>query len=288
MKIAVSRARSLRASVPLRLCALLLSLCLCALLSPAAALALTGQLNVNTATLEELQQLPFIGANRAQAIMDYRRDHGGFRTLAELRRSEAIGDSAFEAIKHYLVLTGPTTLHRNENQRGAAAGLLSGTHPFLTHQGEILLLPDADYYETLLQHIRQAQHRIDLSMFIFKITGSPRNRPAIVLQELTAAHKRGVEVNVLLERSDNYDDLNRENRKTAEIMQSQGIKVTFARPQRTNHTKLVVVDGRYSFVGSHNLTHAALARNSELSLLIDNPRLAEELRKYIAGIQAER
>jgi competence ComEA-like helix-hairpin-helix protein len=248
-----------------------------------AALALTGQLNLNTATLEELQQLPFVGTTRAQAIIDYRHANGGFRTLDELRRSEAIGDSTFEAIKAYLVLTGPTTLRRDGEKPFV---FLAGISTFVTHQGEILLLPDAVYYDTLLHHIRQATHRIDLSMFIFKITGSPRNRPAIILQELAAASKRGVEVNALLERSDGYDDLNRENQKVAEIMRNLGIRVFFASPKKTNHTKLVVVDGRYSFVGSHNLTHAALAQNSELSLLIDNSGLAEELRKYIAGLQA--
>jgi competence ComEA-like helix-hairpin-helix protein len=259
------------------------TLLLAFLLFSPAVLALTGQLNLNTASHEELQQLPFIGATRAQAIIDYRRGHGEFRTLDELRRSEAIGDSTFEAIKSYLVLTGPTTLRRHGKQGNAVAGRHE-TSTFVTHQGEILLLPDAVYYDTLLHHIRQAKHRIDLSMFIFKITGSPRNRPAVILQELIAASKRGIEVNVLLERSDGYEDLNRENQKAAEIMRNQGVKVTFARPQRTNHTKLVVVDGRFSFVGSHNLTHAALAKNSEISLLIDNSGLAEELRKYITAV----
>jgi competence ComEA-like helix-hairpin-helix protein len=247
--------------------------------------ALTGHLNVNTATFEELQQLPFIGATRARAIIDHRRKNGGFRNLDDLRNSEAIGESTFEAIRPYLVLTGPTTLRRNEKIGVATAGVQPEFVDLLTHRGEIRLLADADYFDTLLHHIRQAEYRIDLSMFIFKITDSPRNRPAILLEELTAASKRGVDVRILLERSEAHDELNRENYKVGEILRRKGVKVTFDNPKRTNHTKLVVVDGRYSFVGSHNLTHAALAQNSELSLLIDNRQLAEELRNYISGLE---
>jgi phosphatidylserine/phosphatidylglycerophosphate/cardiolipin synthase-like enzyme len=67
-------------------------------------------------------------------------------------------------------------------------------------------------------------------------------------------------------------------------LRDNGIKVFFDSPNTTTHTKLVVIDSRYSFVGSHNFTHAALKHNNELSLLIDDQALAHRLTDYMNGI----
>jgi competence ComEA-like helix-hairpin-helix protein len=185
------------------------------ILSPTA-WALSGHLNVNTATPEQLQLLPFIAETRARAILDYRHRHGGFKSLDELLASKAIGKSTFEAIKPYLSLTGPSTLRR-ETREGwpADSGLQVQTRIFGTLPGEIVPLEDTAYYETLHQYLQRAEHRIEIAMFLFKITDSPENRSAAILKELTAAAGRGLAVQVLLERSDYDQSLNRENNRVA-------------------------------------------------------------------------
>jgi phosphatidylserine/phosphatidylglycerophosphate/cardiolipin synthase-like enzyme len=42
-----------------------------------------------------------------------------------------------------------------------------------------------------------------------------------------------------------------------------------------------VIDKRYIFLGSHNLTQGALKYNNELSVLIDSPEMAAEVRAYL-------
>lgn len=59
----------------------------------------SGRLNINTATLEELQQLPNIGPGRAQAIIDYRLEHHGFRYPEELLGVKGIGDKIYNQLK---------------------------------------------------------------------------------------------------------------------------------------------------------------------------------------------
>lgn len=42
------------------------------------------KVDINTATLEELKQIKGVGASKAKAIMDYRTEHGPFKTVEEL------------------------------------------------------------------------------------------------------------------------------------------------------------------------------------------------------------
>ena len=57
------------------------------------------RLNINTATLEELQQLPGIGPSRAQAILNYRVEHQGFRYVQELLGVTGIGEKIYAQLK---------------------------------------------------------------------------------------------------------------------------------------------------------------------------------------------
>ncbi len=106
--------------------------------------------------------------------------------------------------------------------------------------------------------------------------------PRRVAEELIRARQRGVSVTVILERSRNEKDfLNRENRSTADFLAGNGISVRFDSFRKTSHAKVVVIDDRLVFLGSHNLTHNALSRNNELSVLIDSPQMAQEIKSYL-------
>lgn len=56
-------------------------------------------INLNTATADELTTLPGIGQARAKSIISYRTEKGGFRSVEELKEIEGIGDKMFERIK---------------------------------------------------------------------------------------------------------------------------------------------------------------------------------------------
>lgn len=53
--------------------------------------ASSGKLNINTASLQELQTLPGIGDTLAQRIIEYRTVHGDFASLSDLANVEGIG-----------------------------------------------------------------------------------------------------------------------------------------------------------------------------------------------------
>ena len=58
-----------------------------------------GTVNINTATLEELQTIKGIGKKKAEAILQYRKEHGAFRTKEDLLQVNGIGKKALEAIE---------------------------------------------------------------------------------------------------------------------------------------------------------------------------------------------
>jgi competence protein ComEA len=66
----------------------------------AAAVAAPGQpLNLNTATLEQLDTLAGVGPATAQKILDFREEHGGFGSVDELAQVPGIGEKRLASLK---------------------------------------------------------------------------------------------------------------------------------------------------------------------------------------------
>ncbi len=60
--------------------------------------------NINTATVQELELLPSIGPSTAQAILAYRERHGAFAALDELLNVPGIGPKTFEGLQGFITL----------------------------------------------------------------------------------------------------------------------------------------------------------------------------------------
>ncbi|MGN9910936.1 helix-hairpin-helix domain-containing protein [Phytohabitans sp. LJ34] len=66
---------------------------------PPGGAAAGGKVNLNTATLAQLDSLPGVGPVLAQRILDHREKNGPFRTVSDLRQVEGIGDTRYEQLK---------------------------------------------------------------------------------------------------------------------------------------------------------------------------------------------
>lgn len=62
----------------------------------------SGKMNINTASKEELMTLPGIGEAKAEAILAYRKEHGPFSSIEELKQVEGIKEGVFSKMKDYI------------------------------------------------------------------------------------------------------------------------------------------------------------------------------------------
>jgi competence protein ComEA len=73
--------------------------------NPAEPLPVSGGLiNINTATLEELDRLPAIGPVIAQRIIEYRTTQGPFMSVEDILNVEGIGQATFDKIKDLITV----------------------------------------------------------------------------------------------------------------------------------------------------------------------------------------
>jgi competence protein ComEA len=64
-----------------------------------------GRIDLNTATIEQLMELPRIGEAKAKAIIAYREQHGGFRTAYEITEVKGIGQKTYESFKDRITVS---------------------------------------------------------------------------------------------------------------------------------------------------------------------------------------
>jgi len=60
---------------------------------------ITGKININTASVRQLVDLPSIGDKMAQRIVDYRLSIGQFKSKEQLKNISGIGEKIYENLK---------------------------------------------------------------------------------------------------------------------------------------------------------------------------------------------
>lgn len=80
------------------------AMCLALTALPASAAEPAEKIDINTATAEQLSELKGVGKSKANAIVAYRKEHGKFTDLNELKDVKGIGDSILESNRPLLTL----------------------------------------------------------------------------------------------------------------------------------------------------------------------------------------
>jgi competence protein ComEA len=65
----------------------------------------SGPLNLNTATVAQLEALPGIGKSVAERILEYREKSGGFKKVEDLMNVRGIGEKSFLKLKPLITVS---------------------------------------------------------------------------------------------------------------------------------------------------------------------------------------
>lgn len=75
--------------------------------------------NLNTATVEELQSLKGVGPAKAKAIVEYRKKNGNFKSVNDLNNVSGFGDKTVAALKNEVTVgdkAAPPATKTNETK----------------------------------------------------------------------------------------------------------------------------------------------------------------------------
>ncbi|HDQ03234.1 MAG TPA: hypothetical protein ENN23_01465 [Deltaproteobacteria bacterium] len=152
----------------------------------------------------------------------------------------------------------------------------------------VIILKNEELFPAFIRAIDEARDEILICVFSFRAGVHERSYPDRIVGHLSRAVKRGVKVTVILENSGRGNNgLGAQNLKTKNVLEEKGVVVYLDSPRKTTHTKLVLIDQRIIILGSHNFTQSAMKYNNEISLLLERPDLAREIREYMMMIIEE-
>lgn len=109
------------------------------------------------------------------------------------------------------------------------------------------------YYNELLDSLREAESSISVLMatanYYPEYPDGLQNR---LYDALVEADERGVNVRIVLDKSDWSEEITKTNRETARYLRERGLEVKFDDPEVTTHAKTIIVDEKVVFLGSSN------------------------------------
>jgi phosphatidylserine/phosphatidylglycerophosphate/cardiolipin synthase-like enzyme len=158
--------------------------------------------------------------------------------------------------------------HRSTRQLVGLMVLIAMVTPALA--GEIpcapvtvCFTPGGDCTQTIVQALDAARRTVLAQAYSF--TSAP------IARALLDVHRRGVQVQVILDKSQRTDKYS-----SADFLANQGVPVVIDANHAMAHHQIIVIDGQTVLTGSFNVTTAAQQRNAENLLILWDPVLAAQ------------
>lgn len=135
---------------------------------------------------------------------------------------------------------------------------------------EVYFAPGDRPTDVIVREIGQVKSNLLVQAYSF--TSAP------IAKAVVDAHRRGVKVTVLLDKSQSTQQYS-----SATFLANAGVPTFIDSGHAIAHNKLMILDGRKVITGSFNFTKAAEERNAENLVVIDEPRIVY---KYMTNWQA--
>ena len=154
---------------------------------------------------------------------------------------------------------------------------------------------DRDYFTKVHKLLKNANKSIYLIMYSAHYYDKYPNSPSnLLLKDLAHSKKRGVNVKVILEQ--NYSTKKgfikrkkkiepQQHERVVEFLEKYKIPYILDSPEISTHSKLIIVDGLYTVIGSTNWSYSAIEKNHETSVIIKSKEVATEYMDYFSKIK---
>jgi phosphatidylserine/phosphatidylglycerophosphate/cardiolipin synthase-like enzyme len=137
------------------------------------------------------------------------------------------------------------------------------TRSFTPEGVTVCFTPGGNCTEQIVKVVGEAQRSILVQAYSF--TSAP------IAKALLDAHKRGVEVQVILDKSQRTEQYS-----SADFLANQGVPTVIDANHAIAHNKIMIIDGETILTGSFNFTKAAQEKNAENLLMIKDQALAAQ------------
>jgi len=145
----------------------------------------------------------------------------------------------------------------------------------------ISVITDYDYYYQLLDKINAATTEVLATVYSWHIVERYVNDEAkTIFDAVVDARNRGCVVQILLNKSTEWADTYKWNADTYTRLLMNKVGVRFWEGPYVLHAKLWIIDAKYAFVGSHNISRRSMKESQEVSIFIDDLALINTLRNY--------
>lgn len=145
--------------------------------------------------------------------------------------------------------------------------------PVGTTLATVCFTPGENCTDAIVQALGTAKRSIQAQAYSF--TSAP------IVKALLDAHKRGVQVRVILDKSQRGAKYS-----SADFLANQGVPVVIDANHAIAHNKVIVIDGEVVLTGSFNFTKAAQEKNAENLLVLRDPALAAQYARNWEAHQA--
>mgnify|MGYP001626403931 CR=1 FL=1 len=146
---------------------------------------------------------------------------------------------------------------------------------------EVYVLTDQDYYYSVRDNLQKANNSILIAMYSMIYDPSdPFDWANDLIRELVNAKNRGVNVTVNIEYRTYFGYMD-ENLEAYNYLSSNGVYVKLDTGTDTDHLKLVIIDDKIVYIGSHNWSESSLYYNRETSVEIVSEKIAQTFKEYI-------
>jgi phosphatidylserine/phosphatidylglycerophosphate/cardiolipin synthase-like enzyme len=131
---------------------------------------------------------------------------------------------------------------------------------------EVYFSPNGECTDAIVRELDKAQSTVLVQAYSFTSYK--------IAKGLLDAHKRGVKVEVILDKSQKSDQYS-----SADLLANSGMSVKIGSQHAIAHNKVMIIDGETVITGSFNFTKAAEENNAENLLVIHDRKLAERYMK---------